>query len=328
MLLTKANEMNNEINRAFGTSFQMEQIIKIKGLPMYITARRLFYVVKDDDVSFILVKVAGNEKYGVIALDKQRKIIEEKSECPVVFWFEKLTKYQRDSLIGHKIPFVADGFQLYLPFLGVAIQNTFKNKSEVKIDKMMPITQSLFLYLIYNCNGKKVMKKDAAEFLGVTKTSITRASEQLEKMGLIRQEMSGKEYYMWTELSGYNLFIKAKDYLINPIQSVITTEKSEILVGLPASGETALSEYSMINPSRIKYVAIDKKLAKNHVFEKQDESWVDNSKLVRVEFWKYDPKLFEREGKVDPISLYMTLLAVEDERLEGALEEMMEDYTW
>ncbi len=320
--------MNNEINKTFGTDFQIEHIEKIKGLPIYMTSGRLFYLVKDDTVSFILVKVSDNEKYGVIALNKQRKAIEEKCKLPVAFWFDNLSKYQRDSLIGHKIPFVADGIQMYLPFLGVAIQNKFRNKSEVKADKMMPITQSLLLHLIYNCNGKRVMKKEAAEFLGVTKTSITRASAQLEKMGLIRQEMSGKEYYMWTEIFGYDLFIYAKDYLINPVQTIIVTESNELVDSMPVTGETALAEYSMINPSKIKNVAMDKSMAKNYVFEERDERWEVNTELVRLELWKYDPMLFAKENKVDPISLYMTLTGTEDERLEEALEEMMEAYKW
>jgi len=320
--------MNNEINKAFGMNFQIEQIEKMKGLPMYMTSKRFFYIVKDDTVSFILVRVAENEKYGVVALEKQLKAIEEKGKLPVAYWFENLSKYQRDSLMGHRIPFVADGIQLYLPFLGVAIQNKFRNKSEVKADKMMPITQSLFLYLIYNCNGKRVIKKEAAEYLRVTKTSITRASEQLEKMGLIKQEISGKEHYMWTEIYGYNLFIKAKDYLINPIQSAIITERNRLIDTMPVTGETALAEYSMINPSKVKSVAMDKSMAKNYVFEERDERWEYNTDLRRLEFWKYDPKLFSNEEVVDPISLYMTLTGTEDERLEEALEEMMEAYKW
>ena len=102
-----------------------------------------------------------------------------------------------------RIPFVGDDKQMYLPFLGIAIHNSFRKKKEIKTEKMMPVTQSLFLYLIYECKNKKIMKKQAAEYLNVTKTSITRASEQLEKMGLICQKTIG----------GYQLFIKAKRLL-------------------------------------------------------------------------------------------------------------------
>ena len=127
----------------------------------------------------------------------------------------------------------------------------------------MPVTQSLFLYLIYECKNKKVMKKEAAEYLNVTKTSITRASEQLEKMGLICQEADGKECYMRTEDSGYQLFIKAKRYLINPVQKSFVVENLNQFTDMPVSGESALSNYSMLNPSVIESVAIDKSMEKN-----------------------------------------------------------------
>ena len=52
------------------------------------------------------------------------------------------------------------------------------------------------------------MKKDAAAAIGVTRTSITRASEQLVAMGLISQEIQGKEYYMRTEMSDFALYKK------------------------------------------------------------------------------------------------------------------------
>ena len=44
--------------------------------------------------------------------------------------------------------------------------------------------------------------------------------------------------------------------------------------------------------------------------------------------WKYDPKKFARNGMVDPVSLYMTFVDNMDERIEGALEELLEEYKW
>lgn len=320
--------MLNCINESFGFDFKIEKIEKIKGLPVYLKAGRTFYVLSDDINRFLLVKVKNNEKYGVVALGNQKKLYEEKSELFVAFWFDGLTRYQRDSLIKHSIPFIADGTQLYLPFLGVLIQNSFKQKVEVKTDKMMPITQSLFLYLLYKCNGKKVIKKEAAEYLSVTKTSITRASEQLEKMGLIRQEMSGKEYFMWTEILGLELFLKAKEYLINPIQTIFVTKREAVADSMPLSGETALAKYSMINPSIINVVAIDKTVGKNYGFEQIDERWEEDKQLIRVELWKYNPELFAKDGVVDPVSLYMSMKDIADERIEAALAEMLEEYLW
>lgn len=320
--------MFDSVNSIFGISFQIEKINSIKGLPVYMSSNRTFYKFTNEESSFLLVKLSESEKFGAVALKKQQKQYEEKTNMSVAYWFEFVTRAQRDSLIKHHIAFIAGDKQLYLPFLGVALENSFRKKQEIQSEKMMPVTQTLFLYLLYECSNQKIMKKQAAEYLNVTRTSITRASEQLEKMGLISQEMNGKECYMWTAASGYELFQKAKKYLINPVQKIYMTENCNAIQAMPVAGESALAMQSMINPSRIECFAMDKSLEKEYSFEKLDERWEEDKKLVQVEFWKYDPKKFSKNNMVDVVSLYMSLKDVKDERIEEALDEMMEEYEW
>ncbi len=327
-MLLKGELMFDSVNSIFGIPFQIEKINSIKGLPVSMSSNRTFYKFTNEESSFLLVKLSESEKFGAVALKKQQKQYEEKTNMFVAYWFEFVTRAQRDSLIKHHIAFIAGDKQLYLPFLGAALENSFRKKQEIQSEKMMPVTQSLFLYLLYECSNQKVMKKQAAEYLNVTRTSITRASEQLEKMGLISQEMNGKECYMWTAASGYELFQKAKKYLINPVQKIYMTENCTAIQAMPVAGESALAMQSMINPSRIECFAMDKSLEKEYSFEKLDERWEEYKKLVQVEFWKYDPKKFSKNNMVDVVSLYMSLKDVKDERIEEALDEMMEEYEW
>ena len=44
--------------------------------------------------------------------------------------------------------------------------------------------------------------------------------------------------------------------------------------------------------------------------------------------WKYDPARFMKDGLVDPVSLAMSFEGNADERIEGAIEEYLEDYSW
>lgn len=316
------------INEMFGMNFQIEQMDKIKGLPIYMTVGRSFYKATNDDISMLIVSLSDNEKYGVVAFAKQKELYEKVVKLPTVYYFNNITQRQRDSLISHRISFVAGNKQMYLPFLGMYLQNLFSKNKDKKIEKIMPVTQSLFLYFLYESKGRKVQKKDAADFLRVTRTSITRASEQLASLGLIKQEKSGKEYYMWTELNGFELFKRAKPYLINPVYDSYTTMASVNNRTMPLSGESALSSYSMINPPPISCIAASKSIADEKSFVKIDKRWEDEDELVTIEFWKYDPCLFEKEGKVDPVSLYMSMNSSVDERIESALEEMMEGYEW
>ena len=121
---------------------------------------------------------------------------------------------------------------------------------------------------------------------------------------------------------------KAKRYLINPVQKSFVVENLNQFTDMPVSGESALSNYSMLNPSVIESVAIDKSMAKEYTFKKIDERWEDNKDMIRIEFWKYNPDRFSKNGMVDPISLCMSLSDVEDERVEGSIEEMLEEYAW
>jgi hypothetical protein len=54
----------------------------------------------------------------------------------------------------------------------------------------------------------------------------------------------------------------------------------------------------------------------------------DLNQKARVEVWSYDPKRFAKEGFVDTFSLYLNLRNDQDERIEAALEEMMEKVEW
>ena len=207
----------------FGLNFQAEEI-NTKGLPVFMTAQRSFFRMSYKEIAFLCVQLSKEERFGIVALEKQLSFLSNKYGIPVVFGFSAVTKLQRDKLLERNIPFITDNGQLYLPFLGMMLNNTFKKKKETRRDKMMPVTQLLFLYMLYKSKGQAVMKKDAAAAIGVTRTSITRASEQLVAMGLISQEIQGKEYYMRTEMSDFALYKKAKPYLINPIQRILIME--------------------------------------------------------------------------------------------------------
>ena len=314
------------IKETFGIPFQMREINKIKGLPVYMTTRRSFYVLKSGDNEFLLVKLPVDDKYGVIALKKQMKLYEDTQGMCVAFWFENVTKMQRDSLVQHGIPFVSIPNQLYLPFLGIALKNHFKKAAS--IEQMMPITQCLFLYMIYKSNGEYIMKTQAADDLHVTKTSITRASEQLVAMNLIIQEKKGKEYLMKSGATGMELYERAKEYLINPIQSVVIAVMQEQYKELPYAGESALSRCTMLNAPEIPIIALDKKNELVRTIKQIDLRWQTEENVIQIELWKYDPGMFMKQGIVDPISLAMTFKDTMDERIDEAIDEYMEGYKW
>ena len=47
-----------------------------------------------------------------------------------------------------------------------------------------------------------------------------------------------------------------------------------------------------------------------------------------VEVWKYEPREHDRPGIVDPLSLLLSLRQTADERVEQALDALMEQVRW
>lgn len=320
--------MEELLKRAFGVSFAVRQINAPAGLPFYMTNNRSFYEVTADDIRFLLAAVPETDKFGAVALGKQLTQYVNVSGLNTAYLFQSLTKVQRDALITRKIPFICLHEQLYLPFLGVVLSDRFMKTWGGSAEVMAPATQSLFLYLLYRQKNNAIIKKQAAQELGLTQTSITRASKQLLAMGLIREEAHGKELWIEALAVGKDYYQMAAPYLIDPVLRIITVGKTEALERFPLAGEAALSEHTMLGSPAIPVLAAFRNDPRIKGLRKVDEQWESEEPKARVELWKYDPGLFCVNNCVDPVSLSASLKKVHDERVEGELQAYMEALEW
>lgn len=319
--------MFEKLNKTYGIQLNLSPEKKMNGIPIYMTAGRKIYEAEYEGLVFLLVCIPDANRIGSVALEKQLTIYQQAAEMPVAYAFEKLTPVQRSALIKRRIPYIAEPDQLFLPFTGVMLRNSLSNKIPAQAEKMMPATQMLFLHLVYK--GKNgCLKKDAADDLGLTRTSITRASEQLTAMGLIQQEKKGKEIKMFPTATGREAFELARPYLIDPVQRSFYAECSPELKGSVLSGESALAAATMLSEPRFPIYALDKRSEALRELHETDPKWSAGDDICMVEVWKYDPALFCTKHCADPISLAMVLGQIEDERVEGALEEYLENAEW
>ena len=63
--------------KIFGIKFDVERINPV-GLPLYLTAGRSFWRYTYSGMSFIIVSIPNDEKFGVIAFEKQCALLERK----------------------------------------------------------------------------------------------------------------------------------------------------------------------------------------------------------------------------------------------------------
>ena len=188
----------------------------------------------------------------------------------------------------------------------------------------------LFLTQILYLNSKRVKiggeqelsTSQAAKDLELTPTSISRASKQLEEMGLLHIRKAGVQRIMQSEDSPKTLFQKAGDKLLNPIKRTVYIPKELVGTELLESGYSALAEYSMLNTPNVRCYAAERI---SQWKDAMTNNLQDSQVQVAVEMWRYNPRKLSTRNIVDELSLALALREDADERVEEAVEEMLNE---
>ena len=118
------------------------------------------------------------------------------------------------------------------------------------------------------------------------------------------------------------LFQKAGDKLLNPIKRTVYIPKELVGADLLESGYSALAEYSMLNASNVKCYATERISQWKNVMT---NSLQNSQAQVAVEMWRYNPRKLSTRNIVDELSLALALREDADERVEEAVEEMLNE---
>ena len=212
--------MKKQLEQYFGVEVKIREYKNELQLPIFMTMREIT-MVEIYGINFAIIDVMKETELSVAAMKKQKAKYEEALQCPVAYEVALNSVSMRNALVKSGVPFVDLPGNVFLPFMGIVLQDVYR-KQLVKTDKMMPATQMVFLELLYMNDEESVLKSEVANKLNLTRTSITRATAQLEEMGLILQAKSGTEIAIRRNYTRKEYYENAKGHLINPVQKVIT----------------------------------------------------------------------------------------------------------
>jgi len=311
-----------------GIQIQLELWDEINSLPVYLRKNYHYYQSKILDTPCLLLFPKSGK---LLTPDKQSKQIHALSEFwqnEIIIVGRSVTAYQRKKLIDNKISFIIPDTQLYIPRMGMSLKEYYPTVQQPR-DLLSPSAQVLLLYLIYH-NDQQYTPGDLVEPLAYSLMTLTRATKELETAALITSEKKGTERWITLSAIGEELWQMAQEYLSSPVRKKAWITKSENLntEGWLTSGTQALAQQTMIAEPPHTVIAVN------------SEQWNEISKLdipvisagdpdsIEVEIWKYHPGLLAGEKLVDPLSLYLSLKDNEDERIQSALEELMEQVSW
>ncbi len=237
-----------------------------------------------------------------------------------------LPTYVRKRLIEKGISFVIPGVQMYLPALGMELRSRSARKKPLSVDRFSPATQVVLIYWLLGRIDASVTPLELSKQLGYSAMTMSRAVDELEASKLAQVERSGRERWVTFSDNRKTIWQEARPRLRNPIRQIVRILEDELPQQnmLPA-GITALSSQSMLSESAYPEYAISRDAWK--VMERGVEIIpVEEPGTCLLQVWCYDPKILEVDGCVDPFSLYLSFDNEKDERIEMALEEMLEQY--
>jgi hypothetical protein len=290
-------------------------------LPYFLLNEYDFEEADIDGQECIFLKPKANLA-PVNTIKKHIKRLREQSGCPIVLELSAITKQRKSLFIEAKIPFVVTGKQLYLPFIGAILSE--RNDADTifaDTEKLMPSAQMLFFVFVLSKN-QPLYLSDAAKRFGITAMSISRAASQLVGAGLVAKKNQGVQKYIDANMDAKGLFELASPRLISPVRKEVFISRDDVKPDMFPAGLTALSETSMLNPPQMPVFGTTEN-EKN--FRSASADFVDSETSAALQIWRYDPRLISQNDKTDALSLYMSLADDYDERIEQALEELLQE---
>lgn len=318
----------NYLHDTMGITVKVQHWDGYRSLPVFMHGLYDFYTVRMLDESCLLLISRIETATTPATIRKHYDITRRKWTGPVIVVKRAMASNSRQRLVEFKVPFVVPGNQLYLPDVGLDMREHFRKIREMG-KLFSPSTQVVMLRILLCRNYGPFTFTQLANMLPYAQMTIKRACDEIAQAELGVLNMRGRERELRFEKTGRELWEAALPLLRNPVHREVTVVlPPDAIAGLEA-GITALSRYSMISASMPLILAVSSeawKIARQnpqvHEMACEDES------THRLEIWRYDPTLLSTGTTVDLLSLFLSLQETGDERVEAALDKMMENMQW
>jgi hypothetical protein len=319
------NELKKYLKSALGVEVETQPLMadKLRALPLYITGEYTIQLIKLYRHDFLLVEVKHD--FTTDSLKKHLETIRAAFDTNTIAVITQLEAFKRARLIEKKIPFIIPGKQMYLPDLLIDLKE-FGNKPKELPVAMRPATQFLLLYHLQVEPLEGINLKGIAEKLGYDAATITRAVYYLYNIGLCTL-VGMKDKSLHFNKSRRELWEEAEPLMKNPVKKTQYYSGWVDDKNIFRSNNNALAHYSDLNDDVIEYYATRPGYTR----------FIEGANLKKtallegnicVEEWKYNPYLLTETEFVDPLSLYLCFRNKPDERIEMALEQIIEQFIW
>ena len=321
-------QVEEYLRETLGNSSRIDSWEGAAGIPAFLADRYRFAQTELMGRELLLVLDDSPEPEAPAVIRKHVGKLHEKWPAPIVYVREQVTAYNRKRLIEQRVPFIIPGNQMYLPELGLDLREYFRTPPPTR-RRLRPATQSVLIHVLLNRDPGEFTATRLAPVLGYSAMTLSRAFDELEAVEIAETDTVGRERVLRLESSCRDTWERARPWLLDPVRSrhVIAGQRPAV-EGLRA-GLDALARYSMLAEPRKPVIAIGHKQWLSIQERLLDGEVADlDAANTEIEVWKYVPREYRVHGLVEPLSLYLSLRTTTEERVEQALDEMMEQVSW
>lgn len=266
------------------------------------------------------------DKTPLVTLRKQQQQMTLYTGLPCVLYLKDINYYARDTLLNEGIPFVWEGHQIYLPFMGTLLDE-HRKRAIPSCFQISYLTQKLLLTALYQ-EWQDVSVTKAAVILGVSKMSISRCFNELEAMNIPYLKIRNKARKIFADTDKKTMWEELRPIFRNPVIKSYAL-KVEPNITLPLSGTMALAHYSMLDEGEFSIFAITKKKLTDVDISADKLVPAGETPLCVIQELGY--RIFYEDGvAVDPLTVVLSLSENElsDPRISMAVSEMLEERVW
>ena len=321
------NEVVNYINDVLGTRVTYKKIApeKLKNLPFFLAKGYDFGEIRLYNQKIVLLSV--KDDFTTEALRTHLTKVQSILDAVVVAVIPQVDAYKRLRMIEKRVPFIVPGKQMYMPDLMVSLKEYGNTRIEDQQPaNMQPAAQLILLYhlLVEPLEGLNL--GTIAQKLGYNPMTITRAAFYFHNTGLCKIEGT-KEKFMNFEKTKRELWDIAEPKMTNPINKTQFYTGYTLDQNLKKANINALAHYTELNDEQVEFFAMHPGYGRfiGGVNLKAIDPMEGN---ICIEEWRYDPALLTKTEYIDPLSLYLCFRENKNERIEMALEKLLEQIQW
>lgn len=257
--------------------------------------------------------------------DALNKLLNE----PVVLVLPNLPSYARNRMVQMGIPFIVPGSQTYLPTGLIDLRERFPQLGLKRRDTLSPAAQCTLLYHLLRGPLADRPLKEIAQKLHYSPMMITKVKDEFEAAEICRVVRSGRSTVLNFSDTGRTLWKRVSPHLTSPVKKMRWVNWRHPAAPALLAGMSALSERTMIASERRPTYALTR-TTYNDLLERGEMAGCGDAESATacIEVWSYDPRILGDDQTVDPLSLYLSLRANEDERVQQQLNLLLEEVKW